>query len=168
MSFLIPDDMFVSITAITPDYLRQNGVNTLLLDVDNTLSEHHSGVAAEGVEDWLVGVRLSGINVMIVSNSKEERIKPFADSLSLPFEALSLKPLTKGIGRAIKRMRADKNHTALIGDQIFTDVLGCRFAGIRVLFVRYIKKENGLWFRVRRFFESIILKNCEYKGVVKK
>ncbi len=164
MKLFVPDEMFERITAITPEYLKENGIEALLLDVDNTLSEHHAGVPADGVEEWIERMTVAGTALMIVSNSKEERIKPFADRIGLPYEALSLKPLGKGIGRALRRLGVDRKRTALAGDQIFTDVLGARLCGIRVLFLRYIRLEDGKSFKLRRALEKKILKGRAFKG----
>ena len=164
MSLFVPQNMFFRITDISVDFLKSNNIDTLLLDADNTLSTHHSQEPAEGVPEWLDLMRASGIRLMMVSNSKERRVKPFAEKLGLEFEYLSLKPLTKGVRRAIKRLGSDKKCTALVGDQIFTDVLATRLAGIRPLFVKYMKAEDKLSFKIRRSLEKKLLKGRKYIG----
>ena len=164
MSFLVPEHRFVRATDISVDFLKNNNIDTLLLDADNTLSTHHSQEPAEGITQWLDTMRENGINLMMVSNSKERRVKPFAEKLGLEFEYLSLKPLSKGVNRAVKRLGSDKKRTALVGDQIFTDVLATRLSGIRPLFVKYMKAEDKFSFKVRRYLESKLLKNKTYIG----
>lgn len=164
MKFLLPEFMFVSVTDITAKFLKENNIDTLLLDADNTLSTHHSQTAAKGVPEWLDEMRKNGIKLMMVSNSKEKRVEPFANMLGLEFEYLSLKPLTKGVARAIKRLGADKKRTALVGDQIFTDVIATKLCGIHSIFVKYMKAEDKLSFKIRRKLEKKILKNRKYIG----
>lgn len=164
MKFLTPDFMFFRVTDISVEFLKSNNIDTLLLDADNTLSTHHSQEPARGVAEWLDEMRKNGISLMMVSNSKEKRVRPFAEKLGLEFEYLSLKPLTKGIARAVKRLGADKKRTALVGDQIFTDVIATRLSGIRPIFVKYMKAEEKLSFKVRRSLERKILKDKKYIG----
>ena len=164
MKFLSPEFMFVSVTDITVKFLKENNINTLLLDADNTLSTHHSQTAAKGVIEWLDEMRNNNIKLMMVSNSKQKRVEPFAEKLGLEFEYLSLKPLTKGVKRAIKRLGADKKCTALVGDQIFTDVLATKLCGIHSIFVKYMKAEDKFSFKVRRKLEKKILKDRKYIG----
>ncbi len=162
MSFLVPKFMFHRVTDITVDFLKEAGVENLLLDADNTLSTHHSQEPYAGVAEWLELMRQNGIGLMMVSNSNVNRVTPFAKKLGLDFEYMSLKPLSKGVGRAMKRLGAKRENTALVGDQIFTDLLAARLKGIKILFVEYIKKEEKMSFKIRRALEKKILKNKEY------
>ena len=164
MKLFLPEFMFFRVTDITVDFLKSNNIDTLLLDADNTLSTHHSQTAAPGVPEWLEEMRLGGIKLMMVSNSKQRRVQPFAEMLGLEFEYLSLKPLGCGIARALKRLGSDKKRTALVGDQIFTDVLATKLTGIRSIFVRFIKAEDKASFKIRRSLEKKILKDRKYIG----
>lgn len=159
MSLFLPDSIFRRITDIDTDALKAAGVEALLLDIDNTLSTHHGTVLVDGLEDWLLSAKTAGISMIIVSNSKKFRVEPFSKRLGLPFISTAMKPLPFGYLKAIRKMGADKRHTAIIGDQIFTDVLGARLCGVRPLLVRPIKEETGWSFRIRRHFERRILKN---------
>lgn len=162
MKFLLPEFMFVSVTDISAKFLKDNNIDTLLLDADNTLSTHHSQTAAIGVPEWLDEMRQNGIKLMMVSNSKKKRVEPFANMLGLDFEYLSLKPLGKGVRRAVKRLGSNKKHTALVGDQIFTDVIATKLCGIHSIFVKYMQLEDKPSFKIRRKLEAKILKDRKY------
>ncbi len=158
MAIFKSTDIFRRITDINIDYLKVNNIDTLLLDVDNTLSTHHGTVLVDGLREWLDNMSANGINLAIVSNSKRFRIEPFARRLKLPFVSLALKPLPFGYRKARKMLSAVKKNTAIVGDQIFTDVLGANLYGIKSLLVRPVKLEDGWSFKIRRYFERKILK----------
>ena len=71
------------ITDISLMLLQKNSINTLILDVYNTLSTHHGTVLVEGLVEWLETMKKSGIKLIILSNSKEKRVGPFAKNLNL-------------------------------------------------------------------------------------
>ncbi len=159
MALFRSDAVFRRITDIDFEYLRENNIDTLLLDVDNTLSTHHGTILVDGLVEWLEVIQGKGIQLIVVSNSKRWRIEPFAGRIGLPFVSLACKPLPFGYHKGIKKLGADKKRTAIIGDQIFTDVLGANLYGIKSLLVRPVKLENGWTFKVRRYFEKKMLKD---------
>ncbi len=143
--------------------LESLGVTTLLLDVDNTLSTHHSQTPLEGIETWLDDMKRSGITLFIVSNAKERRVAPFAKALGLPYFYLCKKPLPFGILRAIKQLKVDKSKVMLCGDQLFTDMPAGRVAGIKTLLVEPAMPEIGWTFLVRRRLEKPLLRRYHRK-----
>ena len=147
------------ITEITLEDLHQNGINALMLDVDNTLSTHHGTVLVDGLPEWLSKMQESGIKLIVVSNSKFKRIKPFAERIGLPFISLACKPLPFGYLKAIKRLGVGKEKVAIVGDQLFTDIIGANMLHIKSILVRPQKLESGWSFKVRRHFERKILKD---------
>ena len=84
---------FERVTDITTQFLAENGIKGLILDLDNTLTTHDNPVPAEGVLDWLDRMKKSGIRLMIVSNNHAPRVTPFAEMLGLPFVSEGAKPL---------------------------------------------------------------------------
>ena len=122
-----------NITEITVEELREMGVVGLLLDVDNTLTAHDSQELSPAVADWLETVMRAGMRPLIVSNGKKKRVQPFAKKLGLPFTASAAKPLPFGFWRAARSLGLKRRQCVVIGDQIFTDVLGGKCAGIRVI-----------------------------------
>ena len=113
-----------SICDLSPALLRKYGIKGLLLDLDNTLTTHDNPKPADGVMEWIELMKASGIQMCIVSNNHPPRVKPFADMLGLQFVSEGKKPLSKGFREAKGRMGLEWNELAVVGDQIFTDVLG--------------------------------------------
>ncbi len=151
------------ITELTVEELQALSVNALLLDVDNTLTKHHSQELDEQTAAWLDNMRKAGVKMMLVSNSREPRIAPFAARIDLPYVHTSLKPLPFGFRKAIKALGVKKSECLVIGDQSFTDVLGARTNGIRVLQLMPIEVEAGRSFRLRRRLEKGILSRYRKK-----
>ena len=68
------------------------------------------------------------------------------------------KPFAGKVKRAMREMDASKENTLFMGDQIFTDVLAARFAGIRVALVPPIKDKTDALTRFKRWLERPIMK----------
>src|SRR5699024_8483444 len=105
------------------------GVKGLVLDIDNTLTTHDNPVPDQGVAAWLEQNRLAGIQMIVLSNNSPERVKPFAEILGLDFIADGAKPLKKGYMRCSEAMNIPCEQLCMVGDQIFTDILGGNNAG---------------------------------------
>ena len=158
MALFRPDAYFSKITQIPFSLFLERGVRLILLDVDNTLTTHDNPVPAEGVVDWLERGKKAGLSFSILSNNRYDRVKPFADSLSLPFVSKAAKPLSKGVREALFRFQVTKKETAIIGDQLFTDMLCGHFSGIfSVLVVPYQLETRG-FLKVKRVWERPFLR----------
>lgn len=142
---LTPDFMVRSITDITPEMLKDNGIRLLLMDLDNTMSPYKVLEPSEDVVKWAEHMKESGITLYIVSNSKTQRPELFAKRLGIGFCMRAKKPSTKAILAAAELNNARREETALVGDQIFTDVLGANRAGVWSFLVYPIKFSNPLY-----------------------
>ena len=149
------------VTDITVDILKKYNINALILDVDNTLSTHHGQVLTEGLTDWLCMMRKNGIKMTVLSNSTSKRLEPFAKKIELDYISLGLKPLPFGYLRALKRLGTNRKDTAIVGDQIFTDVLGGNFVGLKTVLLTPIKPESSLRFRMKRKVEAFLIKKLK-------
>jgi uncharacterized protein len=156
---LIPHFRVQSVLELTVEWLRKREIDSLLLDVDCTLKRYRDTDVQADVAAWLNTIKTSGIGCCIVSNGRDRRIKHFADKLGLPFVSKAIKPLPIGIHRAIRTMEFRPDRTAIVGDQVFTDVLAGRLAGIKCILVSPIHPEEEPWFtRIKRSPERIWLK----------
>lgn len=161
--FLKPDIVLNSVTEINLKLLENYGIKGLLLDLDNTLTTHNNPVPSDGIMEWLGEMKRSGISLMIVSNNYINRVKPFSRELGLRFVPASAKPLSYGIDRARKRLRLEKKEIAMVGDQLYTDVLGGNLYGIKTIFVFPIQHEDGILFKMKRIAEKPFLPKISRK-----
>ncbi|MDE6832992.1 MAG: YqeG family HAD IIIA-type phosphatase [Ruminococcus sp.] len=150
-------EYFRKITDISPDFLVENNVKGIILDIDNTLTTHDNPVPAEGVTEWLEQVRKKKIKLVIVSNNHPPRVMPFAESLGIKCICEGKKPLTTGFKQALEWLGIPKKNVVAIGDQIFTDVLGANLFGIRMLYTAPIELEKTTFFKVKRTLEKPFL-----------
>lgn len=161
---LKPEIKLDKVTDISLNILKKYNIDALILDVDNTLSTHHGQVLTDGLTEWLQTMHSNGIKLMILSNSKEARVKPFAEKISLPYISLGLKPLPFGYIRALKALGTKRKTTAIVGDQIFTDVLGGRMTGVRTILLTPIKLETTAGFKFKRKIERLVYRLYKIKN----
>lgn len=154
MSLFKPTVALQSVTDISPALLRQLSIDAILLDVDNTLAPPTSQVPYDGVTEWITRIKASGVHIIICSNNYKKRIKPFADSLGLDCVAMSLKPFPFGFNRAKRKLKEKPKAVLVVGDQIFTDVLGANMAGMRSILLMPRSEEHGWSIKLRRYFEK--------------
>ncbi len=159
MRLLYPTLYLPSIACLQPEQLQRWGVRGLILDVDNTLTTHDNPVPHPEVQRWLEVMRQAGVSMIILSNNHPPRVKPFAELLGLPFTADAAKPLPKGFRRAARELNLPKEQIAVVGDQIFTDVLGGNLFGAKTVLLQPIQPESTWFFRLKRRLEKGILRN---------
>ena len=160
---LKPNIKLHGITDITVELLEQHDIKALLLDVDNTMSTHHGTVLTDGLMEWIATMQESGIKLMVLSNSKRFRIEPFAARIGLPFISLGCKPLPTGYLRGVKALGEKRKNVAIVGDQIFTDILGGNIVGVKSILLTPIKLEDGWSFKIRRKLEKKLYKKYKFE-----
>lgn len=152
-----------SVCDITPAMLQRFAIKGLLLDLDNTLTTHDNPRPADGVKEWIATMQENNIAMCIVSNNHPPRVKPFADMLGLPFVCEGKKPLAKGFRAAKETMQLPWDALAVVGDQIFTDVLGANLKRLKCIFVFPIAHEQTRFFRFKRRMEVPFLPRQIYE-----
>ncbi len=146
------------ITDITAQDLRALGAQGILLDIDNTLTTHDNPALDADVAAWLDEMRQAGFSLTVVSNNREERVRPFAEAIGLGFQSRAAKPLPHGYRAAARSMGLSPRQCVAVGDQIFTDILGANLAGMKSVLLEPIELEVEQKFIVfKRRFERVLL-----------
>lgn len=149
---LIPDLILPALTDLTPQLLRARGIGLLLMDFDNTIVPYTTDVPTEPMQRWLREMQESGIRLCVVSNSKKPRVQVFCREYGLACITHAKKPFQRGICAAKEQYGLPPAQMALVGDQIYTDVLGAKRAGITAIAVRSIHNHT-VWLKLRHLLE---------------
>lgn len=160
---LYPNAYFKKIEEITIQFLKKQNIKLLILDVDNTLIDYHQNLSEE-IKQWLKNLQGQGMKLYLLSNSnKKEKVKKIADAFGIPYSVFAKKPLKSGFLKVQKQMKEKTENIAVIGDQIFTDVIGGNRCGFFTILVEPIH-EKDYWFTAwKRPIEEKIKKNYQAK-----
>lgn len=154
MSVFLPNLILKDVTYIDMRLLKKYNINALILDVDNTLTAHGSQMVEKRISRWIKLMKDNGIKMMIVSNNTHDRIEPFAKAIGLDFTAMGCKPMTFGFTRAQRIFNVNKANIAVVGDQIYTDIIGGNLKGLFTILVTPFKLEDNTFFKLKRRLEK--------------
>ena len=152
-----------SVVYIDEEFIAVNNIKGMVLDLDNTLSDHGHPCPSEGVVEWLKQMKRLGVKLIIASNNTKRRVRPLAKLLKLNCICNSAKPLTFAFTIAHRRFKLEKSEIVVVGDQLFTDVLGANIKGMRSILVEPFHVESGIGFKFKRWLEKLILRDKNNK-----
>jgi len=157
--WLQPHLILDSVRDITPELLQKHGLRSLLLDVDSTLKSYRTTEIPPETIQWIKSLQEVGIGFCVLSNGRTSRIRPIAEQIGVSFIAPAMKPTPFGCRTAIKTLGFNQKSTALVGDQVFADILAGKFAGIFTILVTPIHPEEERWYtRIKRPVEKWVLR----------
>ncbi|MGE5545244.1 MAG: YqeG family HAD IIIA-type phosphatase [Bacillota bacterium] len=159
--YLFPDVYVESILDLPLEKLYAHGIRAFILDLDNTVTEWNSQEVKSEVVAWMKEVKNKGFKACIASNNGRERVVAVAEGLGIPFVSKAGKPRRKAFCRALKVMDSSPEETAVVGDQIFTDILGGNRMNLFTILVVPINKREFIGTRVMRKFEIMVLRKIK-------
>ena len=158
MGLLTPDNLFASYRDLTPAYLCERGIRVLIMDIDNTLAPYEQPKPDENIKAWLSDMQAAGIGLAFVSNNDWERVELFVRDLDIPAFAKSGKPFGKMLRRVMTLYGTDASCTAMLGDQLLTDVFAGKHIGVTALLVPPIKDKTTAFWRIKRTLEKPVIR----------
>ena len=121
---LYPKANFNNVREIDIKFLQKNNIKALILDVDNTLIDYDKNLEPETIK-WAENLKKQGIKLYILSNTnKKEKVKTVAEKLNIEYEYFAKKPLKSGFKKVQEKLQEQPENIGVVGDQIFTDVVG--------------------------------------------
>jgi len=148
-----------SIFCLDLEKLKALGIDTIITDLDNTLVPWVEHEANPTLLAWLEQLRARGFKVCLVSNALEQRIAHFRQVLGIPGLSKANKPSRRAFLQALDLLGSRPEQAAMIGDQVFTDVLGGNRLGLYTILVVPLCRREFLGTRVLRLVERVILRN---------
>ena len=153
-----PKQIVKDIQEIDFGHLKSQGINALILDIDDTLLPRMVNDISPQVFEWVANLREQGFKICLTSNSRHPlRIKYIGQTLDLPSMSLSFKPLPFAFWKSMGILKSKAKNTAMIGDQLFTDILGANLIGVYSIFVKHLGEENFLPRKWMRLAENWVL-----------
>lgn len=155
---LKPNEIVLDIHSIDFEKLKSRGINSLILDIDDTLLPRYVNDISPQVFEWVVARKEEGFKLCLTSNSRHPmRVKYIGETLELPAMALGLKPLPFAFQRSLKILGASPEEAAMIGDQLFMDILGANLVNIYTIYVKHLTPETFFPRKLMRWAEEWIL-----------
>ncbi len=158
---LYPRAQFEKVEQITGMFLQENKIKALILDVDNTLIDYHRNIK-ESVITWASQLKKQGIKLYLLSNTnKKEKVEEVANKLDIPFCNLAKKPLKTGFMKVQKKLGEDVENIGVIGDQLFTDILGGNRCHMFTILVEPVTNKDFWYTAWKRPIENRIKKKIK-------
>ena len=158
---LYPNAHFKNVREITIDFLQNNKINALILDVDNTLIDYDKNLSQETIK-WAEYLKNNKIKLYILSNTnKKEKVKEVAKKLQIEYIYFAKKPLKSGFKKVQRILEEKPENIGVVGDQIFTDVIGGNRCKMFTILVEPIE-EKDIWITmIKRPIENAIKRKYE-------
>jgi uncharacterized protein len=162
LTLLTPKSQLETAFEITPKWLEDRNLKGLVLDIDNTLAPTHLPGNETQIRAWLEPFRQANIPIRIVSNGHSKRILEFCELFNLEFVGIlglrmAGKPIPSAFSRACQELGLSANQVAMVGDQIFTDVLGANMAGMYTVLVKPLTEKSMPHTKLIRNLEKLVL-----------
>ena len=155
---LYPKEYFNSVKDIKIELLNEKNIKGLILDVDNTLINLDRKMPV-GVADWAKELKDKGIKICILSNSnKIKKVEAVAKIIDVPYIFFGKKPFKSGFIRAKDILKLPNENIAVVGDQIFTDVIGANRCNMFSILVKPIEEKDYFITKMKRPIEQLIIK----------
>lgn len=153
---LYPKELLNKVEEITIEFIKKNKLKGLILDVDNTLIDYNKNLSQEKIE-WAKNLKGQGVKLYILSNSnKKEKVEKVANKLEIPYKLFAKKPSKKGFLEIQKELKLKLEEIGVVGDQIFTDIIGGNRCKMFTILVEPVDKKDLLITAWKRPIEEMI------------
>lgn len=155
---IYPNLYLDSVKKINATLLKKNNISGLILDVDNTLIDYYRNLI-DGAEKWCEKIKEEGIKCIILSNSnKKDKVEEVAKKLDIDYIMFARKPFKSGFKKALMQLDLKPSQVAVVGDQLFTDVLGAKRMNMFSILVKQVGEKDIFITKVKRPIENAIMK----------
>lgn len=154
---LVPDRAIESIHQLDLAELAAQGCRLVLLDVDNTLLPWRGEEMPQESIEWVQRGKDLGLQFCLISNTRNvPRLENLAGQLGVKHLAGKFKPSPEMFLQAMRDFGATTDQVVMIGDQLFTDILGANRSGVAAILVKPLSKTEFVGTKVNRALERAV------------
>lgn len=157
MEKYVPNIYQKSIYTINYAKLLSKGIRCLLFDLDNTLVAHGDKTPPLKTKQLFINLKQKGFKVIIFSNSYKTKVNKYKMFFGVDGYANARKPSLTTFRKILNKYGYNEKEVAIIGDQIFTDILGGNKMGITTILVKPLSEKDIIFSRFNRILEKRIL-----------
>lgn len=165
VSKLFPTICAKSIFHIDYEVVKELGYKAVIFDIDATLVPHGADTTPE-VDALFNKIHNMGFKTLLLSNNSDERIKHFNRHIQTDYIPMADKPDSKGYIKAIRTLAVPKHQILVVGDQIFTDIVGANKCNLDTVLVDYLLHEGETKIGKKRRVEQLLLRLFALKPTV--
>lgn len=155
-SYWMPTAFAPSITTVSADYLRHSRIDTVLLDIDNTIIDPFLDELEPSMIAFLHSWMAAGIHIVITSNSNHQRVRYIADQLKVPYLYHTGKPMIRRFQKFQQAQGMNLTHAVVIGDQLLTDAWFAHRLKVPAIIVEPLVPHDLVKTRPNRFIDRLI------------
>ena len=162
---IYPNAYLKSVQDITMQFLMKNKIKALILDVDNTLIDYYRNLSDDVVK-WARELKGHGLRLYILSNTnKKDKVETVAKKLEIPYKMFARKPSKKGFIKIQKELKLEPEKIGVVGDQIFTDVIGGNRCKMFTILVDPVTSKDYFYTAWKRPIENKIKKKIKNRKI---
>ncbi len=157
-----PDERARTVRDIDYQELGESGIKAVIFDLDNTIARWGDSSLESEILDIFDRLKELGLKIGILSNGQRKETKNFVLKFPFPHLFNAGKPRRKGFRFMLDELNVSPEEAAMIGDQLFTDVLGAN--RMEMYTIRVDPIDPGREFRmtkINRVGERLLLSSRE-------
>jgi len=157
MGMFKPDYYCETVHDIPYAKLWDDGVRGLVFDLDNTLAPYEDNHPPAKIVALVKRLHGMGFVICLLSNNTNARLDKFSGPLGVFGFANALKPFSRGVRKAMKKLGTKNNNTAIVGDQLLADIWAGKNAKVTTILVKPLTKRDFVGVKYRRKIEKWLL-----------
>lgn len=163
---ITPDAYYLNIYDIDYNNLKENQIDTLLFDVDNTIAKVDDLNLPKDTKKLFDELKSRGFKIMLVSNNHPQRVIPIAQALNIPMLADAGKPTKAAYNQALNIIKSGKENVVAVGDQLLSDIVGAKKYGIKAILVDPLSEENNIQTGMAQKLQKHMIKKLTKKKIL--
>lgn len=167
MQRLLRPRLYVSsLLEINLEKLKREGIKGFIIDLDNTLTPWAENMVAPEIKKWVSLLGAQGLKACLFSNNEKKGREEVVALLGIPGIFSARKPRRRAFYQALALLKTAPWETAVIGDQLFTDILGGNRLGLYTILVPPLSKREFIGTKFMRGLERLVWPFVMGKGRV--